>query len=121
MTTLTREAIKASSEPEYFEVSAGGMTGKARKLRSSQLSDYEHWFSDKNGNILEDRIKLRRERLIAMCLVNDDGSLMYPGDEFKELADCDGGIVRDLFEQIEEKCGIRKYQEAKTVKNSEDG
>lgn len=121
MTTLTREALKASSEPEYFEVTAGRFSGRARKLKSSQLSDYESWIVDKSGNVIEERFKLRRERLIAMCLVNDDGSLMYQGEDYRELSEVDGGLIRQLHAQIEAGCGLREMNEAKSVKNSEDG
>jgi hypothetical protein len=119
MTTLTREALAASAEPTLFDVSAGGMAGKARKLKHSQLTEYESWMTDKQGSIDRDRWLMHRERLLGMCLVNDDGSLMFPGDEWKLIGDLDAAIVKELYQQVEAGCGFAAIAETKTVKNSE--
>lgn len=119
MTTLTREALKASSEPQYFDVSSNGMTGRARKLKHSQLAEYEAWLFPDSPDEQARRQAMQRERLLGMCLVNEDGSPMYSGDEWKELAECDAVMVKDLFNQVYAGCGFKDYSEAKSVKNSD--
>lgn len=102
-----------------FDVSAAGMTGKARKLRHSQLAEYESWMTDKNGEINRDRWMQHRERLLGMCLVDDSGEQLFPGEDWKQIGELDAAIVKELYQQVESGCGFADMNGAKTVKNSE--
>lgn len=121
MTTLTREALKATSEQGTFEVSAGGLVGTARKLRHSQLAEFESWLTDKKGDADRAKLKMYRERLIGMCLLDENGEQMFPGDSWKEIAEFDAAVVKELSRQIEAQCGFASINEAKSVKNSDEG
>lgn len=113
MTTLTREALEKVGQngDATFAVKVGELEGTARRLTAAQLSDYETWFSDGSGNVVKDRFRYRRERLIGMSLLGEDGKQLFPGDAFKELANMDAGVIDQLYDQIEAGCGLKQRRD----------
>jgi len=60
-----------------------------------------------------------RERVVAACCRNDDGSYVFTADQVSRLGAAHGGMVERLFNAAAKASGITDADAEEAVKNSE--
>lgn len=105
-TTLTREALTKSATPRYVEqILSNGLVARIRSITEDEKSAYESIVYDAEGKFQVARLKLRRRKLIQLCLVDDAGVNLYTAQELPSMK-MDGGIASQLFDAMVKHCGL---------------
>ncbi|MDE8535508.1 hypothetical protein PZC41_14465 [Staphylococcus aureus] len=104
MTVLTREGILKLVQFVPHEVTVPGVEGTflMRAMTSRERDDYEASTLDANGNVDVTRFTHNmRANLVARCLVDDGGKLLFPNGGAEELGNLPASIIAPLFEKAQ--------------------
>lgn len=116
---LTREQLLTSFTRRYDYVDT--IVGRLRiqNLNEAETAAFQAGQVTAKGEISEAYQKIRRQRLVAACLVDDDGKklLSQPGDA-AQLANVDGAVITAVFVAALKHCGLNKLDEEDSKKNS---
>ncbi len=105
-TTLTREALSRTADRRYkHETLSNGMVARIQSITEEEKSAYEAIAYDAEGKFQTARMRLRRRKLLQLCLVDDDGNRIYEPKDVPSMV-MDGGIASELFDACVEHCGI---------------
>ena len=104
--TLTRELLAKSAVPRYDEFTlSNGLVARIRSITEDEKSAYESIVYDADGKFQVARLKLRRRKLIQLCLVDDAGVNLYTAAEVGTMK-MDGGLASQLFDRMVKHCGL---------------
>lgn len=108
---LTRESLAATAVRRYETVTlSNGMEARIQNLGEPEITEFDTIAYDENGEYKDARIKLRRRKLIQLCVVDDAGKRLY---EKPEDVKGDGGLLCELFAHCERVTGLDKRIEIK--------
>ena len=117
-TTLTREKLTRSADRRYkYETLSNRDVARIQSITEEEKSAYEAIAYDSEGKFQVSRMRLRRRKLLQLCLVDDDGKRLYQPDEVPTMK-MDGGIASELFDLCVDHCGLEqgdRTSEKKTV------
>lgn len=85
-----------------------GVEFRVRSLTERERSEYEIAMLDETGEISKDALKEQRKRLIAICVMNDDGTQMFDSSNLTELDSIDGGFAGELYDFLLKFCKLRE-------------
>lgn len=97
-----------------------GLTARMRSLSAGEKNDYERgaWNAE-HTQLVEERVKLQKVRLIALCLVDREGNLIFDEDQIPELLELDAGLTDAVFVEVSRHVGFQDGEVEDLVKNSE--
>lgn len=111
-TKITREALQATAKRRIKEITlSNGLTGRIQSLFEDELSAYEAIAYDEKGQFQTARLRLRRRKLIQLCLIDDNGNRLYAPKEVTEIK-LDGGVAKELFALCLTHCGLDEAEKA---------
>lgn len=115
---MTKELLRGKCERRYLDTELDGIPLRIRSITDAELSDFESQFVRSNGKMNEVALAERRKRMIALCLVDDDGKRLYANAN--ELGDLDGGFALQLFSLCESHCGTDRRKAVDLKKDEQD-
>ncbi len=123
-TTITRESLQATAKRRILPFTlSNGMTGRVQSLLEDELSAYEAIAYDETGKFQTARLKLRRKKLIQLCLIDDTGARLFAAKEVPQIQ-LDAGVAQELFAICSKHCGLDKLdkvaEEIDAKKDSSD-
>lgn len=93
---------------------------RLRSLTEREVSAYQALSIAKRGDGLRtDRLKDANRRLIALCLVDEEGNPYVTPAMQNEMADWDAADTGFLYDECAKHCGLNKSDIEDLVKNSE--
>lgn len=104
MAVLTKDDILKLVQFVPHEVSVPGVEGTflLRAMSSRQRDQYEASTLDENGNVDVSRFTHNmRANLVAQCLVDSNGELLFPNGGAEELGNLPASIMAPLFEKAQ--------------------
>lgn len=110
---LTREQLLGSFTRRYQDVETPAGTVRIQNLTEAETAAYQQGQVNSKGEFNESYAKIRRQRLVAAVLVDEQGQklLDQPGDAAK-LSDVDGGVISAIFVAALKHCGLLVAEEA---------
>lgn len=116
-TTLTREALTRSAERRYaYHTLKNGLVARLQSITEEEKSAYEAIAYDADGKFQTARMKLRRRKLLQLCLVDDNGHQLYTPQDVPKMV-MDGGIASELFDLCIDHCGLGEDSSGAEKKN----
>jgi hypothetical protein len=124
MATLSREQLKAKTTRRFVEVPVGD-NGDTVRLQSITELEHSRWEAAKYKRIkqgdtwriepAEDAMESAAARLLAMCVVDDQGQRIF--ERWQEAAELDAVVSNSLYAAARKHCGLDKETDAE--KNSD--
>lgn len=110
---ISRDQLFGSFVREFREVPTAIGVGRVQNLNEDELSEFYAGQFTTKGELSETYQRQRRRRLVAMCLVDDDGKriLDQAGDITRLGPSVDGAVISTLFLAALEHCGMQKLEE----------
>jgi hypothetical protein len=97
-----------------------GHTVRIRSLTSLELSRYQcATIATAGAGLKKSRMEDASERLIALCLVDDEGNPICTPEHVARMAEWDSADVEYLYERCARWVGVKKGEIEDLVKNSE--
>jgi len=122
MTIASREALLKLCERRYstVEIPEREISIRIQSLSEAEKSQYETCLIAKNGRgIMRERLQDATRRLIALCVVDEDGKRIFSDSDLSAIANLDSYISSRIYDACQEHCGFNKGDIDDTVKNSE--
>ena len=69
---------------------------------------------------MRERLQDATRRLIALCVVDEDGKRIFSNSDLSAIANLDSYISSRIYDACQEHCGFNKGDIDETVKNSEE-
>tara|TARA_R100001230_G_C5583107_1_gene101438 strand:- start:131 stop:529 length:399 start_codon:yes stop_codon:yes gene_type:complete len=123
MTIASREALLKLCERRYstVEIPERDISIRIQSLSEAEKSQYETCLIAKNGRgIMRERLQDATRRLIALCVVDEDGKRIFSNSDLSAIANLDSYISSRIYDACQEHCGFNKGDIDETVKNSEE-
>ncbi len=122
MTIANREALLKLCKRRYatVDIPERNITVRIQSLSENEKSQYETCLIAKNGKgIMRERLQDATRRLLALCIVDDNGNRIFTDGDLSELANLDAFVSSRIYDACQEHCGFNKGDIDETVKNSE--
>jgi len=97
-----------------------GATVRIQSLTEREFSGYQAASFNNKGQIRPTGMRDATRRLIALCLVDDDGNRVCGSEQVSQLAEWDSADTQFLYGQCAEHCGINSDDIEDLVKNSKE-
>ena len=123
MTIASREALLKLCERRYstVEIPERDISIRIQSLSEAEKSQYETCLIAKNGRgIMRERLQDATRRLIALCVVDEEGKRIFSDSDLSAIANLDSYISSRIYDACQEHCGFNKGDIDETVKNSEE-
>ena len=123
MTIASREALLKLCERRYstVEIPERDISIRIQSLSEAEKSQYETCLIAKNGRgIMRERLQDATRRLIALCVVDEEGKRIFLDSDLSAIANLDSYISSRIYDACQEHCGFNKGDIDETVKNSEE-
>jgi hypothetical protein len=122
MTIASREALLKLCERRYstVDIPERNISIRIQSLSEAEKSQYETCLIAKNGRgIMRERLQDATRRLIALCVVDEEGKRIFSDSDLSAIANLDSYISSRIYDACQEHCGFNKGDIDETVKNSE--
>jgi hypothetical protein len=122
MTIANREALLKLCKRRYatVDIPERDITVRIQSLSENEKSQYETCLIAKNGKgIMRERLQDATRRLLALCIVDDNGDRIFTDGDLSELANLDAFVSSRIYDACQEHCGFNKGDIDETVKNTE--
>lgn len=118
---LNREAIFAAPDiqTEDVHIPQWGGTVRVKNLTASERDAFEESTTTQRGNNLELNRKNFRAKLVALCVVDEDGKRIFDDKDIHKLGAKSAAAMDLLFAAASRLSGISKDDEEELLKNSE--
>ena len=118
---LNREAIFAAPDiqTEDVHIPQWGGTVRVKNLTASERDAFEDSTTTQRGNNLELNRKNFRAKLVALCVVDEDGKRIFGDADIHKLGAKSAAAMDLLFAAASRLSGISKDDEDELLKNSE--
>ena len=118
---LNREAIFAAPDIQTEDVliPQWGGTVRVKNLTASERDAFEESTTTQRGNNLELNRKNFRAKLVALCVVDEDGKRIFDDKDIHKLGAKSAAAMDLLFAAASRLSGISKDDEEELLKNSE--
>ena len=123
MTIASREALLKLCERRYstIDIPERDISIRIQSLSEAEKSQYETCLIAKNGRgIMRERLQDATRRLIALCVVDEEGKRIFSDSDLSAIANLDSYISSRIYDACQEHCGFNKGDIDETVKNSEE-
>ena len=116
---LTRDKLLGSFQRRYRTVETPIGDVRIQNLNEGEKSLWQDANYSKDGKLVDNWLSKSRRRLVAACLVDDDGNrLLQAGDEVK-LKGVDAGIVAAIADACSDHIGLPLAEQKELEKNSD--
>ena len=116
------QLVSASGKRRFCETTlpVSGVRVRLRSLTERELSAYQaRVVSAQNDAQRAARLEQANRKLIALCLVDQDGNPLVPAGEDRQLAELDAADTSHLYDECAKHVGINTTDIEDLVKNSE--
>jgi len=107
---ISKSDMLAACKRKYVTVKAFGGDVKIRVMTTSERTAFEQSLQDHKGRVDKARQLSMRERLIAACVVDESGELMFADDDLETLANLPADEAERLVDAIQSACGWTKKE-----------
>ena len=106
MQTITADGLAKTAERRYLIVQIGaGLSARIQSIDEVERSAYEAIAYDDKGAFQIARLKLRRRKLLQLCLVDDEGNRLFQPSDLPKMK-MDAGVAGKIFHAAQEHCGL---------------
>ena len=118
---LNREAIFAAPDiqTEDVHIPQWGGTVRVKNLTASERDAFEESTTTQRGNNLELNRKNFRAKLVALCVVDEEGKRLFDDKDIHKLGAKSAAAMDLLFAAASRLSGISKDDEDELLKNSD--
>jgi hypothetical protein len=122
MTLLTRDDILSVDDKvfEDIEVPEWGGTVRVRGMSGQQRDDYEASIIQQNGNDRKVNLSNARAKLVARCLVDESGALLFTSDDVRALGRKSARALERVFDKARELSGMSEQDVENLAENFGD-
>lgn len=114
---LTREQLLGSFTRRFRTIDTVAGQVRIRNLTEAEKSDFEAGSLKEDGKLNMAHVRAQRRKLVALCLVDQNGQrLLQPGDEGR-LKDVDSAVTSAIFVAATEHCGFTGEEMEELEKN----
>lgn len=109
----TRDMFLAVSQRRFKDVLIAGMKYRIRSLTEGEWSDHQaETMGFKNGTSQEEGFRTSDARLIALTVVDGNGTPIFRDTDVPRLAYCDAGLTEPLVREIRRHCGAAGVEDS---------
>lgn len=121
MSLITREALLNATDVRYHDVPLpNGTKARIRSLSEFERSEFDSSVLDSRGDFSTDRLKRQKRRLIALCVVDEEGKRLLKDSEAEALRPVDSAITSALYNAIRIHIGMDEGDLEELVGKSEE-
>jgi hypothetical protein len=117
---ISKDEMLAACKRKYVTVKAFGGDVKIRVMTTSERTAFEQSLQDRKGRVDSVKQATMRERLIAACVADAAGDLMFSDADLPQLAQLPADDAERLVEAIQRACGWTK-QDIESLGNDHSG
>ena len=117
---LTREQLLGSFQRRYRTVDTLIGTLRIQNLNEGEKSLWQDANYSKEGKLIDGWLGKSRRRLLAACLVDENGDLLLQQDDVARLREVDSGVVAQVAEACSEHIGLPLAEKQELEKNSDE-
>lgn len=119
---LGREAILAADDRQYddVEVPEWGGTVRVRGMSGAQRDDYEASIIEQRGNDRKVNLRNARAKLVARCVVDEDGRTMFTTEDISALGRKSAVALERIFDAARRLSGMTEGDVERLAENFED-
>jgi len=115
---LTKDQFLGSFRRTFREVETPIGTLRIRNLTEGEKQEFEAGSLKADGKLNLSFVRSQRRRLVALCLVDDDGQpLLTDASDVARLKDVDAAVIVRLFDAATEHCGFSAEEVEELGKN----
>lgn len=122
MTLLTRDDILSVDDKvwEDIEVPEWGGSVRVRGMSGTQRDDYEASIIQQNGNDRKVNLSNARAKLVARCLIDESGALLFSSDDVRALGRKSARALERVFDKARELSGMSEQDVENLAENFGD-
>lgn len=117
---LTREQLLGSFQRRYKTIETPLGTLRIQSLNEGEKSLWQDANYGKDGRLVDNWLSKSRRRLVAACLVDDQGSRLLQAGDAEKLKEIDAGVVAMIADECSTHIGL-PAGEAKELEKNSDG
>lgn len=115
-----RDAFLGARKRRYRDVELfDGSRFRIQSITERERSEWESHVKVKRGQITRESLVMLRARLICLCVVDNDGELLFRPDDAAQMLSIDSAVTNALFEACQGHCGISDADVEGLEKNCE--
>jgi len=115
-----REAFMKPTVRRYRNIDIDGFgLVRIQSLNEREWAEFEMSAVASKGGIIRKRVEDARRRLIALCVVDEEGHRILSNADVPSLENLDGSVAAHLFDACQKHCGFEDNEIEDLVKNSE--
>ncbi len=113
----SRDALLGFCKRRYKDITIAGLDLRIQSLSEREKSQFEVETLTSKGDMVMDKLKLAKVRLMVLCLVEDDNTPMFAESDYNRLQDMDGAVVSKIYDDCRKHCGFEDGDIEGLVKN----
>ena len=118
---LTREQLLGSFQRRYLTIDTPIGPVRIQNLNEGEKSLWQDAnYSAKDGKLVEGWLGKSRRRLVAACLVDENGERLLQPDDAARLKEVDSGVVAQIADACSEHIGLPLAEKQELEKNSDE-
>lgn len=119
---LTRDDILGVDDKVYEDIEVPEWNGsvRVRGLSGTQRDDYESSIIQQNGNDRKVNLTNARAKLVARCLVDEGGHLLFTLDDVRALGRKSARALERVFDKARELSGMAEGDVERLAENFDD-
>lgn len=117
---LTREQLLGSFQRRYKTISTPLGQLRIQNLNEGEKSLWQDANYNKEGKLVDNWLSKSRRRLVAACLVDEDGNRLLQPVDAEKLRDIDSAVVAMIAAECSDHIGLPTEEAKELEKNSDD-
>lgn len=122
MALLTRDDILSVDDKVYEDIAVPEWGGevRVRGMSGAQRDDYEASIIQQNGKDQKVNLANARAKLVARCLVDESGQLLFTSEDVRALGRKSARALERVFDKARELSGMSEEDVEKLTENFGD-
>jgi hypothetical protein len=117
---LTREQLLGSFQRRYKTIDTPLGEVRIQNLNEGEKSLWQDSNYGKDGRLVDNWLSKSRRRLVAACLVDEDGKRLLSNADADKLKEIDAGVVAMVADECSNHIGLPAAEAKELEKNSEE-
>jgi hypothetical protein len=122
MTLLSRDDILSVDDKVWEDITVPEWGGevRVRGMSGTQRDEYEASIIQQNGNDRKVNLANMRAKLVARCLIGEDGRLLFTSEDVRALGRKSARALERVFDKSRELSGMSEEDVEKLAENFGD-
>jgi hypothetical protein len=117
---LTRDQLLGSFQRRYKVIDTPLGEVRIQNLNEGEKSLWQDSNYGKDGRLVDNWLSKSRRRLVAACLVDEDGKRLLSNADADKLKEIDAGVVAMIADECSNHIGLPAAEAKELEKNSDE-